>query len=71
MSQKKLNRTDVAVLKAHLNPQYLIEHTYIFEGGNGSHIAQKFKDYWKIWIEPDLKILIEYAERRANERSGN
>ena len=68
MSKKKLSRTDVAVLKAHLNPQYLIEHTHIFEGGTGDHIAQKFKDYWKVWIKDDLETLIEDAELRANRK---
>ena len=64
MSKKKLNQTDLTVLKAHLSPKWFIENTHIFEGGNGDHIAQKFKDYWDIWIKDDLNKFIATGDYR-------
>lgn len=56
---------DIQVLSHRLTQEHLTEKTRIFEesGVEGLKIADRFRQYWKTWVEQELSSLFRHIEK--------
>jgi hypothetical protein len=62
-----MNDSDIQALRRRLTPEYLTENTRIFSyeesGVEGLKIADRFRQYWKTWVEQELSSLFRHIEK--------
>jgi hypothetical protein len=62
-----MKQPDIQVLRHRLTPEHLTENTRIFSyeesGIEGLKIADRFRQYWKTWVEQELSALFRHIDK--------